>query len=139
MGRRRRLFARALDPAAAARHRHSHVPHAERSSSRATGPAFDSTGKRRRDHIVFASLFVVVFGSFADVRATTVTVIISTRVVVQFRKQIDLYVPRCMVLPAAESVAASAAAVAVVTVRDRDERRQCPESARGPREFGRQR
>lgn len=141
VGRRRRLFARALDPAAAARHRHSHVPYAVRSSSRATGPAFDSTGKRRRDHIVFASLFVVaVFGSFADVRTITViTVTISTRVVVQFRKQIELQVPRCMVLPAAESVVASAAAVAVVTIRDRDERRRCPESARGPREFGRQR
>lgn len=132
VGRRRRLFARALDPAAAARHRHSHVPHAVRSSSRATGPAFDSTGKRRRDHIV-----VVVFSSLADVRA--IAVIISTSVVVRFCKQIDLYVLRCMVLPAAESVAASAVAVAVVTIRDRDERRRCPESARGPREFGRQR
>lgn len=92
VGRRRRLFARALNPAAAAaRHRHSHVPHAVRSSSRATGPAFDSTGKRRRDHFVFASLFVV--GSIADVCAITViTVTISTRVVVQFRKQIDLHV-----------------------------------------------
>lgn len=121
------------------------TPYGRHSSSRSTGPALYSTCKRRccnHSVVVVVSLCLRHLQLFGRLRF--------------FNSHINNNIPRCcrrccrrnrsllrcMVWPAAESVAASAVAV---TARGKDERRcqwrrcLCSEGARGARELGRQR